>query len=249
MAQINGLVILNNPRINENVAMTVTSTNLDLVDDIDFLLDIWEKQRPIPMTWAGAAGTSTNGGYAANGIRASVNTSATASSNGILRNNAVMLGSSGANLNFMDFSKRTKIIFDVGRTASDAQVVGYFQIKGATTIGVAATKCLGLKFVNYEMWTETYGTALGNIDLAVAVTSTYQYRVKIDHQPAVPKVDYYVDSGAGFVLKATESTSANIPQAVDTNGTQILLTIANGVGGGTDCLLYCGPVLIFQYTT
>lgn len=242
---VGGTLTANNPYLNEAVAMTVTSTNLNLVDDNTFLKDLLGRQPTYELVSLSPSTTLVGSGLVYGTVSGTqVLTGVTACSSALAYySTKFVLSTSGGNTYFIDFSKPFTLYFSISRSVADAEVIAYIQFKGASTIGAAATKCIALKIVNNEIWTETYGTALGNIDTGIALPgSSIPYRIKIVHTPSVPKDEFYINTGAGFVLRATEATSANIPQTQATTICYLCVSIANGVTGGVNAQFLVSPI-------
>lgn len=134
------------------------------------------------------------------------------------------------NYSRMNWNKKISLVFVYLREVSDAQVVARLQLKEAVTIGALAAKGMGVKVLNFALWGESYGTALGEIDLGITLNDTYEKQVVIFHDPGVPKIEWYVDG----VLKGTQSTAAYIPSGGGGASCRLVHSIANGAGGGSD---------------
>ena len=129
-----------------------------------------------------------------------------------------------------DFDKKTYLIFNYWRYQTDAQVIARFQLKEVTTEGALAAKGFGLRADNFALTGESYGTALGTVDLGVTITTDTYRRILIIHDPSVPKIEFYVDG----VLKGTQSTAANMPSGVAGVQSYLMHSIINGLAGGTN---------------
>lgn len=177
-----------------------------------------------------------------------VNTSVTANSSDLLYAYTIGIGTGKSNTR-IDWAKKVYLFFTVFRGASDAQAVARIQLKGAITIGALGSKGIGLQIDNLTLTGESYGTALGTQALGLALTQNLEYGVMIICDPATPKVEYYVDigDGNGMVLLATESGDATkVPAAVSASDSAMVVSINNGAGGGTNCILGVGNIRIWQ---
>jgi hypothetical protein len=114
-------------------------------------------------------------------------------------------------------------------------------------IGDANSKSIGMTIVNNVMYGEGYGTARGITASLGNMSDVSWYQVKIDHQPAIPRIDYYVNIGAGFPSSPTASitTSANIPQS-DDGAAYVCFSIEKGAVA-TDIGLRHSIVHIFSF--
>lgn len=127
----------------------------------------------------------------------------------------------------VDWNKKLYIGFNYMRSNSDAQGVARFQLKQTDAIGALAAKGIGLRADNLALIGESYGTALGEVDLATTLTSFRAYWITIIHYPG-SKIEWYVNS----VLKGTQSTAANIPSGIGTEYIRLVHSAANGADGG-----------------
>lgn len=149
----------------------------------------------------------------------------------------------GGNTHAVDWTKKLLWMFDVTRSPSEAETVVYVQLKPAITIGQMAGKGIGLTIANLAMSSESYGSARGSASLGVTMTSGYINHVAILHDPATPQILWYVNGALAY----TETTSANIPQAIEAAAdTLLVVSIANGASGGTSAATRIGNILIFQ---
>jgi len=105
------------------------------------------------------------------------------------------------------------------RTTAIANSITRFQLKEVTAIGALAAKGIGIRVDDMALMGESYGTALGVVNLGTSLVTTVGQRITIVHNPAVPQIDWFV----GGVLVGTQLTPANIPSGLGgANGTWML---------------------------
>lgn len=175
-----------------------------------------------------AGGAQQSGNYAI-----FLQTSATASSSALAYSLHPHLtrSSSGGQAHLWDMTTPWEICFNVARTNSDAECVAYMQFKQVTTHGDLAAVGLGVRIDNLACYGESYGSARGSVSMG-NLTDTRSHKIGIRLYPGV-KVEFYLDG----VLVATQSTAANVPNAVFAGNGNLVVSIANGVTGGVDCQL------------
>ncbi len=176
-----------------------------------------------------AASNLLSGGSSPAISRNYVNTGVVASSRGMLYI-PEFLAMSGTDYAYMSWDKKLYLIFGYSRQNSDAQVVARVQLKDVNTEGALAAKGIGIRADNYALVGESYGVALGAVDLATALTSRRPYLIIILHDPSVPKIEWYVNG----VLKGTQSTANNIPSGNAGDIGRLVHSIINGVTGTVD---------------
>ena len=126
----------------------------------------------------------------------------------------------------VDFSKRILWGFSIRRaTASDADVIGRVQLKAATTEGALAASGIGVRVANLTLTGESYRTAGAFTATIQAMSAGVVYNVVVDHEPAVPRIRFYVNG----VLQATVTDTANIPNA-NTASVGMIVSVLNGAG-------------------
>jgi len=158
-------------------------------------------------------------------------TGTTPNSRALLRITAVGLNPATGSAPTIDWDKELIVIFGLRRYRSDPEAVGRFQIKVATTEGALADHGLGLRIDNYDLVGESYGTALGTVDLGVTMLDFRPYWIYIVHNPKIPRIDWYVNG----VLKGSQTDPARIPSGVRTS--RMVASIINGPTGTVDAQL------------
>lgn len=138
----------------------------------------------------------------------------------------------------IDWDRKLVIEFGISRVGSDSEVVARFQLKEAHTIADLAAKGFGIVIKNLALYGEAYDTEREEVDLSVAMTDTYPYLVRIEHDPGVGD-RFYVNN----VLKAT-STHESSGDAGATS--YFVFSIVNGVTGGVEAYFYISPISIWQ---
>lgn len=117
---------------------------------------------------------------------------------------------------------------------SDAQVVARVQIKTVNTEGALGAKGIGIRVENFDIYGESYGTALGSVNLGLTLVATRMYHILIVLDPDTREIQWWIDSGSGLTLLGTQTTAANIPTALST-GSYLVHSIVNGATGGVNC--------------
>ena len=125
----------------------------------------------------------------------------------------------------VDFSKRILWGFTIRRVTSDAAIIARVQLKAATTEGALAASGLGVRAANLTLTGESYRTSGAFTATIQTMTAGDAYNILVDHEPAVPRVRFYVNG----VLQATQSTTGNIPNAAIAS-VGMITSILNGAG-------------------
>jgi hypothetical protein len=228
---------LTNPQINENVAMTVTSTNLNLVDDNDYLFKLQNRDFPLLLIINNvtAANVGSGGSYGSLNGRV-IYTGVTASSSAI--NNGTMAGLQRGNGSYINWAKSFTLLMSIVRGNSDVQSVHRIQFKEATTAtDISAGKGFGIKIVNYDLYGELYdGTTSTITTLATAMTNFGHYDIKVVWTPTV-SMEYFVNG----VSKLTITT--NLPTGANTANVNYVASAINGVAGGVNAILYVNQIM------
>lgn len=127
----------------------------------------------------------------------------------------------------IDWDKKLYFVFNYRRGGSDSEAVARVQIKGTTDEGALAGKGIGIRADNLALVGESYGTALGAVDLGSNLPDGQICQLVIVHYPA-SKIEWYVNG----ILKGTQSTAANIPGGISAAAVSLVVSIKNGVTGG-----------------
>ena len=142
-----------------------------------------------------------------------------------------------ATYGLVDWSKELWIFFGLRRITSEAQTIARIQIKQIETIGNLAALGLGIYIANLTLSGESYGTQRNTTSLGTTLVSSQSYQIAIHLQPSVPQIDWYVDG----VLKGSETVAANIPTVAATAPDNFVVSVENGVTGGTNAELFLLP--------
>ncbi len=129
----------------------------------------------------------------------------------------------------LDWDKKIYLVFNYVREALDTEAVARFQIKETNTEGALGAKGIGIRSDNFALMGESYGTALGVVNLATTIPVGQSYQIVIIHYPA-SKIEWYVNG----ILKGTQPTSANIPSGKAGGVSCVVNSIINGVTGGVN---------------
>jgi len=159
----------------------------------------------------------------------------------------MLMGNLGfSNPGYIDWARKLYWFFHILRAGNDSEAVARVQLKESSLIGALAARGIGLRIDNTALVGESYGSVLGEVDLSISMLSMRAYGILIVHDPDVPKIDYYVDFGTGFLLRGTQSTATKIPTSTGTAAGWMVHSIANGATGGTDCSLTVYRPTIWQ---
>ena len=91
------------------------------------------------------------------------------------------------NYTFKNWDKKLYLFFDYARQYDAPAATARIQLKEVDTIGALGAKGIGLKVLNFALWGESYGTELGEVDLATSLTSLLDKAIFIVHDPACPR--------------------------------------------------------------
>lgn len=175
-------------------------------------------------------------------------TGVTANSSALLYG-IVNLIQKGTTINSPNFGKKIIVLLSLVRYASDTEVVGRFQFKNATSIGALGATGLGIRIDNLALKGESYGTALGVVDLSTSLTSGKSTGIMIVHDGSIPRIDWYVDIGSGWILKGSQTTAANIPSGSAASVVHLVQSIKNGATGGVDARLSSNALYVWGEST
>ncbi len=235
---------LTSPLVNEAVALTATATNLNLVDDTDFLPLIMSKGYfnffPTNSGWVEAkTGSGTTGQYVYCSV---VTTGITASSTALLR--AALGGLSIADTGHtfsIDWSRKLYFAFVLSRENADTEAICRVQLKPVSTEGILADDGIGVQCTNFTVIGECYGSAARGTTATIKTFdgNNHESYFLIVNRPAAG-VDFYVDG----TLAATLSTANTLPAGI--TDIFIVHSIINGVTGGVDAKSRLIAPIIFQ---
>ena len=250
MSNKNGIPILTGPYVNGSVALTATAANLNLSENSNYWAELF---RRVPFRkygysgWTKAAIISGDGWGLENTVDVHTTTAASNSGCTVIKtnDNAICPGSL---VSYFPFSRRAIIFIPAFlRYGSVAACFGRFQIKQAASEGIAADKSFGLEIRNLALYGETYGSSQGYTAKLCDMSEYINVGLIIDHQPATPKIDFYVDTGAGFPAfgtpTATVTTSAQIPQTNAAAQTYFVWSIIKDATA-TNCELLASEIYV-----
>lgn len=210
-----------------------------------FLAELFRRCIYVPVIFGYGSSTkvgSGDGGSYASNFGQLVWTGATNSSSIIcyIQDNSTIPG--GGWITNIDFSKRRIVYLTLLRYGSAATCIARYQIKSTNAIGAIAAKGIEILVSNLAVYGAGYNTARGET-AKLCDLSEYQYvEIMIDHQPSVPSIDFYVNTGSGFPVfgspTASITASANIPQAAIAVSGYHCVSIEKGAVA-TDCFFLC----------
>ena len=203
------------------------SLSAHLAENLAYL-SIDEHLQQIP-TNSGWTAVVTGSGVTAQDIsNNAVNTGVSVSSSALLR--GTLRGIEGVgSLGAVTWGKKFYFFFGLSRITSDTEAVGRVQLKGVNTIGALASVGLGIRADNLALVGESYGTTLGEVDLATSLVDGTAKWITIVYDPAVPNVKWYVNG----VLKGTQSTAAKTPNGLTAIDSFIVSSIAKNAATTT----------------
>jgi len=189
---------------------------------------------------AGWTASHVNGADSQEPMGVAVNTTVAINSRGMVYSVAQFLRGSDADASYIDWDKKLVMAFSISRTNSDAEVIARVQLKEVNTEGNLAAKGIGILMKNLAVWGEAYDTAREEVDLSTALTSTYPYEIRIEHDPATG-VRFYVDN-------ILAGTSTREPSGDAGGSSYLVISIINGGTGGVDAIWHISPIEIWQET-
>ncbi len=176
------------------------------------------------------------GGYSSPGFQR-VDTSVTAGSVGLFYTDTCGLAGSAGNPASIDWSKKLIIEILYARQESLADALARFQLKTVSTEGALAAAGIGIRADDFTLYGESYGGALGVVDLTTLLTNLRVVKIQIKHY--VTYIEWWVND----VLKGTQSTANNIPSGVTDS---VLVHSITTPGGGGVPRGYIGRIRINQ---
>lgn len=130
----------------------------------------------------------------------------------------------------VNWDKKLYWFFNYWRLLTQAAAIARVQLKTTTGIGDLAARGIGLYIANMSLYGESFGTSREVVDLGVTLVEN-AVGIMIIHNPSVPEIKWYVDTGAGLVLKGTQSTAAKIPSGEGANHTRMVHSCEDPTGG------------------
>jgi len=141
---------------------------------------------------------------------AQLSTGGTKNSSAAADTPVVSIAQPGSYWGHLNWSKIVAFEVRIYQLGASATSIGRIQLKDTTDKGALAGKGIGFKIVNNALYAESYGTQLGENSLNTTLTEGVIYRLLVIHNPG-NWIKWFVDSGAGFSLKYTETTPNKIP--------------------------------------
>jgi len=102
----------------------------------------------------------------------------------------------------IDFGKKFVMCFGLSRVTSEAAAVGRIQLKQVQTSGALAAAGLGIQINNLAMTGESYGSALGGVNIG-NLTDGASSAIMIIHYPGV-RTEWWVDGA--YTAQQTDTT-------------------------------------------
>lgn len=143
-----------------------------------------------------------------------------------------------------NFDRSTVMRFHLERMNADSEAVAYVQWKdsdGDPALADMAEKGFGLKIANYALLGESYGTELGEVDLATSLVDSQSMEIEIIHTPGV-SIEWKVNG----VSKGTQETLSMIPSGNALDVTRLCHAMKNGVTGGVEAKSYMTNFTMWQ---
>jgi len=177
------------------------------------------------LTNAGWSSTVTGGGVVTRNLSSLIlYTSTTTNSSALVAGEACFLGQGQAGMWWKPYwDRKLHIIFRVMPYHTDAAGVRRVQLKETTAIGALTGSGIGVRFDNLALVGESYGTELGEVDLATTFTAGLDKQIAIIHYPG-SKIEWYVNG----VLKGTQSIAAKIPSGAGAATANFVASVING---------------------
>lgn len=167
-----------------------------------------------------------------------VNTSTTPSSTGLLT--CIAFISPAVR---MDWTKKTALSFLIGRSASDSQVVGRFQLKNVATEGDLASTGIGIMVKNSALFAESFASSRQEHNLSVDIGTSDEAAsivIIIVPGPTNRRAEWWVNG----ILKYTETDVTKVPHA--TSSANFVSSIINGVAGGVNASMRISNIQVWQ---
>jgi hypothetical protein len=171
---------------------------------------------------------------------AEINLTSGANANSSAAASGLVSGLGGNHIRYTDWTKKQHIRFIFTLGPAVATGVAYLQLKEHNAIGDMAGKGVGVYIANNSLYGESYGTARATVDLTHTVTGDETVVVDIITNGGT-QIDWYVNG----VLKASQTTAANIPAAGSAD-TCLWLSITNGATASAYWMRVGGDVAINQ---
>jgi len=109
----------------------------------------------------------------------------------------------------IDFGLPLKMTFLLTRITAGASSIGRVQLKTTQADGSLAAAGIGIQINNYAVFGESYGSALGTVNLGLTLNDAETYRIDIVHYPAL-RIEWWVNGE----LASKQTTVANIPSGI-----------------------------------
>lgn len=205
--------------------------------------------RIMPFTIAADSWVASNaesGSCSFTAMRMSTATGVTANSRGL-----AYIYLSGMHLDesvdILHWDKPLYLTFRYARRMSEAESIARVQIKEAATEGQLAAQGLGLQLDNLNVTFESYGASRGTaITTPVTqLTAADAYDITIIHLPGYADHLYLGNGSNNSPRSVTITTAANIPSGAS-GVVYVVVSIINGVSGGTDTSQYIMFPVLWQ---
>lgn len=131
---------------------------------------------------------------------------------------------------FINWDKKLYLMFTVTRGTSEAETVGYVQLKQTTALTALDAKGIGIKITNFAITGVSYGSSGDETVVGASIPNNEAVRVVVEHNPDVPEMNLYLDN----VLTGTQSTAAKLPSGNAGGQSYLMFSLYNGGTGGTD---------------
>lgn len=174
--------------------------------DLAYLMARWRFFN-YPITVADWIASLTGTGTTASSIETMLmmDTGATGGSQALayLRLRGLALGGAISSVNY---DKAMKLVADFDLAGNDAGANHRIHLKNTVTAADMTTCGLGIKAIQYALWGESFGTALGLVNLNYSHAINTFDRVEIVHIPGV-RVEWWINGS----LKGTQTDTTKIP--------------------------------------
>jgi len=187
---------------------------------------------PLPTAAGWSEAVTGSGSSAQQPTRLLVATGTTAGSTARLLTSGYGWGRGMVNA-VVNWDKKLYILFTWSLGGTDSDTDRWIQIQdgAGTIIGDLDVMGMGVFADNLVLYGESYGSGRAALTLNTTATVDLHYDIAIILYPG-SKIEWYVNG----VLKATQSTGANIPSGTGVASSWIIASIKNtGSGGQTAC--------------
>ena len=147
-----------------------------------------------------------------------------------------------SDVTYIPWNKKMLILISAHLTTTDANQVAYYGLTEADAHATLSAPGIRISIANLAISGDTYGASGDTVNLSTNLVADKVSWIAIYHDPTVPKIDWYVN----WVYKASQTTSAKIPQAAGSATGYFVASLTNGatasarrgwVHGGTSILV------------